>query len=206
MTEIIVNGIQTAVLAVCFVIALLKAVRTRDRAWALLAFFYFGWMLGDAYWQICMIFYGDTPDVSIVSDITWYAAFIFLYMLIRQTATPENGAVRTFLPWLGPIFTVAMAVYYMQFGQYVSNVIYAGLLGLILLAVIRRLTEREKYANARFLCLAAGLFCLFEHGEWVSSCIVSGYDSILNPYFIFDLLLTACFVVFIPATRKAVKA
>ena len=47
------------------------------------------------------------------------------------------------------------------------------------------------------------VFCLIEYGLWFSSCFFDG-DTLANPYYWFDILFTASFVLFIPATKKAV--
>ena len=57
-------------------------------------------MLGDLYWQACLIFYEDTPAVSVVSDVSWYASYVFLYMLLREVSPPEKIRKKNLLPYL----------------------------------------------------------------------------------------------------------
>ena len=80
-----------------------------------------------------------------MADLSWYASYIFLYLLIRLVAPPHSGTRLRFLPWLAPVFTFAMAVFYMQWADYASNLIYASLMGLLMFASIRRLLDRERY-------------------------------------------------------------
>ena len=201
MIESIENALQIATLLVCSALALIRAVRTRSRAWTLLAFFYGSWGLGDVYWLVCLIFFDQTPRISIVSDLSWYASYIFLYMLLREIAPPDGAREKRFLPWLGPLFAAGMAAFFMQWGEIGSNLIYALLMSLLLFSVIRRFLDREKYAAQQALCVLILVFCLLEYALWTSSCFFKG-DGLDNPYYWFDFLLTLCFVFFLPAVRR----
>ena len=205
MIESIENALQIATLLVCSALALIRAVRTRSRAWTLLAFFYGSWGLGDVYWLVCLIFFGQTPRISVVSDLSWYASYIFLYMLLREIAPPDGAREKRFLPWLGPLFAAGMAAFFMQWGEIGSNLIYALLMSLLLFSVIRRFLDREKYAAQQALCVLILVFCLLEYALWTASCFWTG-ETLGNPYYWFDFLLTLSFPCFIPAARRAVKA
>ena len=205
MIERIDNGLQMAVLAVCTGLALIRFLQSREKAWGLLTLFYGSWLLADMYWSVCLFFYGKTPQISLVSDLSWYASYILLYMLLREAAPPLTRRERRVLPWLAPVFTLGMAVFYMQWGEVLSNLIYAGLMGLLLFAALRRLTDSAHYACARFLCGLVLFGCLLEYALWTASCFFSG-DTLSNPYYWFDFLLTAGFPFFLPAVRKAVAA
>lgn len=201
MIDSIDNGIQIAVLGICVIAAAVQAAKYRSRSWTLLAFFYGSWVLGDIYWTVCLLFYGKTPEISVVSDLSWYASYIFLYMLLRRLSPPEELAGRKIIPWLGPVFTIGMALFFMLRGEIVNNLIYAGLMGLLLYAAIRRLAERRN----RTLPALILIFCLLEYALWTASCFWN--DPIqFHPYYCFDLLLTLSFPFFLPAARKAVTA
>ena len=107
MIERIDNGLQIAVLAICGVVALVRALRSRGKPWTLLALFYGSWFLGDVYWSVCLFFYGQTPQISVVSDLSWYAAYIFLYMATCSLARParsSGSATRSRSRWCWRIF------------------------------------------------------------------------------------------------------
>ena len=114
MIERIENGLQIAVLAVCMAVSLARIIRTQDKAWALLSLFFASWGLGDVYWTVCLLFFDGTPKISVVSDLSWYAAYIFLYMLLRQVAPPVTRHEKRVLPWLGVAFALGMATFYMR--------------------------------------------------------------------------------------------
>ena len=194
MLDQIENAIQVAVLLICVIAAAWQAVSRRSRAWTLLALFFGSWFLGDLYWLVCYLFYDTMPQISIVSDMSWYASFIFLYMLLRETVPLMK--TKHLLPWLGPVFAAGMAVFFMQWGEYFNNVVCAVLMGLLLYASIRRLQDGQN----RFLSALILIYCLLEYGLWISSCFWQ--RSVLSePYYWFDFALTASFLLFIPATK-----
>ena len=201
MIERIDNGLQIAVLAACGGVALIRALRSRGKPWTLLALFYGSWLLGDVYWAVCLFFYGQTPQISVVSDLSWYASYIFLYMLLREIAPPVSRRETRLLPWLGPVFAFGMAVFFMRWGEVASNLIYAGLMGLLLFASIRRLMDGRRIPHARLLCAVILCGCLTEYALWTASCYWAG-ETLANPYYWFDLLLTAGFVLLLPAAGK----
>ena len=201
MIESIDNGIQIAVLILCAAAAIGKAARYHSRSWTLLSFFYSSWLLGDVYWMVCLLFYDKTPEISVVSDLSWYASYIFLYLLLRHTSSPEKLAGKKSIPWLGPVFALGMAMFFMQRGEIVNNLIYAGLMGLLLYSTIRRLTDRRNgYLPALILIL-----CLLEYALWTASCFWND-ELLLHPYYWFDFLLTVSFPFLLPAVRREVAA
>ena len=208
MIESIENAIQLAVLICCSAVALYRAIRGRNKAWLLLAFFYGSYALGDIYWQTWLILFGQAPGVPIVSDLSWYAAALFLFLLTREAAFPEGGGLSgRLLPWVGPAFTAAMAVFYMRWGKIVSNVIYAALMGLLLYEAIDGLMSLKGggHAGRRGLCAALLAYCLMVYAAWTASCFWFD-DGLLNPYLWFDFMQTVCFILFLPATKRAVAA
>ena len=196
MLDQLENTIQVVVLLVCVIAAVWQAISRRSRVWTLLALFYGSWLLGDLYWLVCYLYYDTMPQISIVSDLSWYASMIFLYMLLREAAPPEKTRRR--LPWIGPVFAAAMAVFFMQWGEYFNNTVYAVLMGILLYASIHRLQEGRQ----RFLSALVLAYCLLEYGLWISSCFWQ--EPVLSePYYWFDFALTASFFLFLPAARKA---
>ena len=205
MIEIIENTLQITVLMICSGIALYKAMEYKSRTWTLAVFFFGSWVLGDIYWTACLLFYNKAPQISIVSDLSWYASYVFLYLMLIRTSEPDTGTKKQILPWLGPIYAAGMAVFFMQWGEILNNLIYAALMGLLLFASISRLLRKDKHPGQVFLSALILAFCLLEYGLWTSSCIWSG-NTLANPYYWFDTLLTVSFLLFLPAVRKAVSA
>lgn len=195
--------IQIAALIICIGISIGKAVAYQSRTWTLAAFFFGSYLLGDIFWMVCLIFYGRTPQIPIISDLSWYASYSFLYLLLLQAAPTKAGDKRHCLQWIGPIYAFVMATFFMQWGAIVSNLIYAAIMGLIFFASIGRLLEAERYRKQRFLAFMVPTICLMEYGLWISSCVFDG-ETLANPYYWFDLLLTVVCLISLPAIKKAV--
>lgn len=203
MIESIVNGIQLLTAAVCAVFSAFRLRRTRSRVWGILTLFYGVFTLGDLYWGLYLVLYGKTPQIFYVSDFSWYAAYLFLFMLLRCVMPPEEQRARYPLAWAGPVFAAGMCAFYMTRGDYPGNLITLVLMSLLLYNVLRGLLflRRQENAPRRLLYLVTLAFCLIEYGSWTASCFWMG-DTLGNPYFWFDLLLTAILVCFIPAGRR----
>ncbi len=223
MIEIIENTIQLVLTGICAWLALYRAVRSKEHAWALLGLFFGIFFLGDLYWLLFLVFYKKTPQYYSVSDLSWYTSYLFLLLMLiyirveicgqrmpgmRQCGGPA-GWVRQFPPllWCVPVFTAGMCVFYMQRGDYLSNIVAAALMtGLIwhaLSGLISLRGQPEQQGRLRMLFFITILFCLTEYALWTSSCFWMG-DTIANVYYWFDLLLSVTFVLFLPALRKAV--
>ena len=91
----------------------------------------------------------------------------------------------------------------MFWGEIISNLIYAGLMGLLLFTVIRRMTDANKTGRNLFLPVWILVYVLLLYGMWVSSCFWNDAAD-FQVYYVFDFLLTVSFPFCLPATRKAV--
>ena len=208
MTEIIENSAQLGLLTVWTVLAGAYAIRSAHRDGALLPLFYGSYVLGDIYWLLYLIFYGETPYIFYVSYISWYAGYLFLYLLLLRVSTSEERKENHPVLWLLPLFTAAMGIYYMQWGDYAGNLISAVLMTLLLWHAVRGLIHirsNPEAAPRRFLYITVLVFCALEYAAWTASCFFSG-DTLANPYFWFDFMMTPCAMLILPAYRKAVEA
>ncbi len=194
MLEIIENAFQIIVLIIFVILSFVYGSREKERKWTLLFFYYACFLLGNAYWQMCLFYYGKAPQIALVSDISWYAGLIFLTLLIYTEEIQKDWKSRLknsslkFLPYLSPVFTVAMAIYFMQYGKYVSNIIYAIIMGILMFFAIVGIIIPYKN-EASFLCIAALCFCLFDYGTWIFSCFYEN-TPIYMGYYIFDILMS----------------
>ena len=207
MIESIENAVQLVTTGLCSGVAAFRAVRSRRRAWLLLALASGVYFLGDLYWQLFLLFYGATPHYSYIPYLSWYAGYVFLMLLVLELRGPRPAVARRRVLWLIPLFTAAMAVFYIQWGDWIGNITAAVLMSLLLwytadsLFLWQRTGERSK----RPLAWVILLFCAAEYAAWTSSCFWEG-DTLSNPYFWFDTLLSVCFLLFPAALRKAVDA
>ncbi len=210
MISSIDNAIQLVVTGGCAAIVLNHALKVRVREWFLLVLFYFTFFLGDLYWLLFIVFYDGASPVFYISEFGWNTSYLFLLLLLIYINTESNKKWRyRFDPFfmLIPAFTIGMCIFYMQWGDYLSNMVTAVLMmGLIWhafygLKVLRKRPEQEK--ERRMIFLVTLLFCATEYALWTSSCFWMG-ETVLNIYYWFDILLSFSFVLFLPALRKAV--
>ncbi len=228
MIETIDNTFQLAATGICAGISLFRGVRRKERAWALLGLFAGIFFLGDLYWLLFMVFFGDSPQFFTISDLSWYTSYLFLLLMLIYIGTdgPGNEEKKAkknarrqlnrprFYLWFIPAFTGGMCLFFIRWGDILQNIITAYLMaGVIWLAVsglhdLHRQAagmEREPswMVGRRWIYRLSLIFCTFEYALWVSSCFWMG-DGITNIYFWIDGLLSVTFLLFLPAMRKVV--
>ncbi len=212
MIEIAVNVFQLMTTGVCTFIAARKGIFLRSHAWTILSLASGVFFLGDLYWQLFLLFYDKTPEYSYIPYLSWYASYIFLILLLVELEGLQKTRKQRKILWIAPIFTVGMCVFYMQWGDWIGNIISAvlmtflfGMAGDNLLALkgdkSSGIFENKDRAWIYMVILS---FCVVEYGAWTSSCFFQG-DSFLNPYLWFDTLLSFIFLLFPLALRKAVE-
>lgn len=207
MIESIENLIQLTLTAVCTAISSRRAFRTRKRVWAMLGLSSFAYFLGDLYWQLYLIFYGITPLFSNISDISWQASYLFLLLLLSEVQDEGMRRYRSRALWLVPVFTTGMCVFYMQWGDYIANVIWALIMTHLIWRAAAGLLYRHRTGEAaekRWLSIAVLVLCAAEYASWTLSCFWIG-DTLLNPYFWANLAVSLTFIMLIPALGKAVS-
>ena len=209
MIEAIVNAFQLLTTGICTLVALRRGFRYRKRPWFLLALASGVFFLGDLYWELFLIFFGDTPKFSFISYIGWYASYLFLLLLVLEFPDDGGDPKKKRILWIGPAFAAGMCLFYLQWGDLFGNVISALLMGTLFWNIGSRLLSL-KGKNAKqqpeiLLLWSVLLFCLLEYAAWTASCF-GVYDSLAHPYFWFDILLSADFLIFPWALKKAVAA
>lgn len=208
MIEIIENIAQFSVIILCAAVSAVLTIRNRRDSSVLLFFFYVSYALADLFSILYLLFYNQTPVVFYVSDLGWYSSYLFLYMLLVRLSSPGEKAVRCPALWALPAFSVAMAIFFMQWGDYPGNIICAVLMSLLLYHSARGLVFERRCPQSpskRPLYILTLSFCTMEYSAWIVSCFWSG-DSFANLYFWFDCMITVSMLLFLPAYRKAVPA
>ena len=208
MIERIDNIIQLIVLGICMILALNRALRSGKRAWAILGMFYGTVLLGNLYWILYLMFYGETPFYSFIPDMSWCAGYLFLMLLLFQIRDGKRNLKYVLLLLPTMAFTGAMALFYIRVGgEILTNIFYAVIMALILwqalagLFSVRGQRDNEKQKN--WLYLAVLLFLAAEYALWTASCYWMG-DTIRNPYYWFDFLLSASYLLMLPAVKRGV--
>jgi hypothetical protein len=203
--ESIENLIQLAVLGICFIISAQHYYASRLHAWAMMFLATFVYFLGDLYWQLYLIFFGVTPYYSHIPYLSWYASYLFLILLIASLRGEDRKKVHSSLMFLIPVFTSCMAFFYMLKGDYISNVVCAIIMGVLIWQATEGLVMagKEGREKAGGLYIAILALCAAEYASWTCSFFWEE-DIITNPYYLADTLLSLAFLMLPFALRKAV--
>ncbi len=206
MIERAENLLEILVVGICLVLSLNRARMTRKKGWLLLGLVYASYLLGDLYWTLYLFFYGKTPAVFYVSELSWCAAYVFLLLLLRHYQTDAERALRSPVLWVIPLFVMAMTAFYMTRGDYLLNITEAVLMCQLMMRSAQGLLALRGTADRRkSLYTMVLIFCLIEYMVWTSSCFWAG-DTIRNTYFWFAALLISCHPFFLWAVGKAEEA
>jgi len=205
MIEIIDNAVQLAVTLVCAGISGTLALRQRKQAYTILACYYGALTMGILYWLVYDLITSYTPKIFYVSDLCWMASYLFLLMLVTATASQEERTFRHPAAWISPVISTALTLFYCQWGDWLENIIWCGLMGAtgwFSISGFIWATRRKKTARRNFhlavLFLIAVEYCL-----WTASCFWVS-DTLANPYFWFDFGLSGAAVLLLIATERAV--
>lgn len=207
MTELIDNASQVFVLLLCCGFSGLRYLKSRRQAYFLLTCAYGCFALGGLYWTIYYFLFKRTPSVFYVSELAWCSGYIFICLLQYALSDREERAFRCRAAWLSPLIGIPLLVFYCTYGDVLLNTLISAAVMVMAWWSIRSLAylrgaenggKRRRFHGVMLAITAA------EHGLWISSCFWVG-DTLANPYFWFDFLLTALLLVLLPAVREAVE-
>ena len=207
MIETVVNIIQLIITGSCCGIALYHAVRTGHKAWTLTGLFAGMFFMGDLYWLLFLLFYGETPPYSFIPYVSWDASYLFLLLLLTEIkgGIRRKPVMRVLIPVM--VFTVSLCLYYMTFGDYIGNIIVMVLMSMLIYHSLDGLLSKQEPVaedNRRSVFKATLFFCFAEYGSWTMSCFSEG-SAVRDLYYLFDLLITLSFILVVLAVRKAVS-
>ena len=209
MVELLDNLTQSAATLIAFIGASILYYRTRRQSFFLLACFLGCFMLGTFHWTLYMLLFDSSPQVFYVSELAWNASFLFLLTLAYLLATEEEKKFRHPVLLLVPVFCIPQLILYLSRGEIFANLLMVGLTMAVAFFAMRGFVfARRQSGQARNLQYFHGavlVIIFLEFGLWTSSCFWIS-DTMSNPYFWFDFLLSASLLALVPAMKKAVTA
>ena len=153
---------------------------------------------GLLYWTLYLVLYETTPGTFYVSEIVWISSCIFLYLLQYTLAGPAERAHRCGAMWLAPALGAAMFALYCVFAPNIP----ADLLRCCVMSALAWNAIRGLAFGARRRFHAAVLaFVCAEYALWASS-ITWLVDTLANPYFWIDFVLTGILIALLPAAER----
>lgn len=207
MIELVDNLIQLTAVLSGFAVSGVCYLKSRRQPYFLLCCFYGCFSSALLYWLLYTVLVARTPSVFYVSDIGWISSFLFLLLLQYSLAGTKERTSWSRLPWLALLIEIPLTVYYISLGDVLYNLIVGAQMTVILWLAIRGIVwgrKRSERDRVAFCGVTAG-FILLENGLWISGYPWKG-DTLANPYFWFDLAVTAALLVLLPAVRRVVRA
>ncbi|MEG1579304.1 MAG: histidine kinase, partial [Oscillospiraceae bacterium] len=162
--------------------------------------------LGLIYWLSFLALRDYTPRFFYVSDLSWVASFLFLLLLnLSVTKKEEKGLC---LPAVAVAAVLALLTGILAtYGDMMMTLIWCGfLIASAYLSVRGLLYARRQSGDQRrlqYLHAAILLLVFAEFSLWLISCYFKE-NTLANPYFWYDFLLTAGLFALMPAMKKAV--
>lgn len=141
-----------------------------------------------------------------VSDIAWIAGYLFLYLLQTSVLDQKERDFRCLAMWLSPLIIIPLTVYYICIGDWLYNVIMGGIMVALFWRSIRGFIywRKKPKQQKHIFHLALLCFLILEHCLWISSYPWVS-DTLTNPYFWIDFIVTISIFLLLPAVRKAVE-
>ena len=201
MIEIIDNCTQWAATCVSRAVSEALYLRRRSAERFLLMCFYGCFALGLLYWTLYLVLFASTPDAFYVSEIIWISSCIFLYLLQYTIAGAAGRARGCRAAWFAPALGAVMLAFFCIFGGDIpAAILRCCAMTVLAWGAIRGLAFGvQRRFHAAVLC-----FVVAEYALWASSVYWLG-DTLANPYFWIDFLLTGILVSLLPASGEAVK-
>ena len=133
------------------------------------------------------------------------ASFVFLLALALTLPGEEERRCRAGACWLVPAVCLPQFALYVTHGDILFNVLMCGMTMLLAWCALRGLVWAGRSGDGRLRPFhrAVLAFTVLEYALWTSSCFWVG-DTLANPYFWFDFLLSLVLLLLLPAARKAV--
>ena len=208
MIELIDNLSQFVAVFIVGCLSSILYCRSRRQPYFLLSCFYFCFALGCLYWTLYYLLFVETPQIFYVSETGWMASYIFLCLLQYSLSDREERMFRCRTVWLAPLIGIPLLVFYCTYGDILSNICICGITIFILWSAIRGIAYRRHATdttarNLRQFHILTAAFIITEYALWTASCFWIS-DTLSNPYFWFDFLMTALLCALLPVTRQAV--
>lgn len=208
MVELIDNVSQFFVSMVAAISASIHYYKSRKQVYFLLTCFYGTFSIGGLYWMLYILLFGYSPQVFYVSELAWIASFMFLLTLEITISSSEERKFKHPAMWLAPLFCIPQFFLYITHGEIINNIFICGITMVVAIYAIRGLIfarrQKGRLRDMQYLYMSALVFIFLEYLLWTSSCFWIS-DTLTNPYFWLDFLLTGALFVILPATRKTVR-
>lgn len=202
--ELFSNITQTIVSIIATFFLIGYTYKTKKIECALFAGFLSGFALGILYWVTYQFLNAETPQIFYVADLAWLASNLFLVCLQIHITKEEAWGYRHFTMYIAALIGIILIIYFCQWGDILANILSVGTLTICSYYALRNLMYNKKhkiiskYKAIHIFCI---VYVITEYSLWISSCFWIS-DTMTNPYFWFDFLLTLLVGASVPIIRK----
>lgn len=207
MIEFLDNLIQVLVTMICCCFSCVYFHRSRKQAYFILAGFYGCFTFAGAYWTLYYLLFSDTPHIFYVSEIGWISGCTLLHLLQYVISDDKAHGFKTKYSWIAALVGIPLMVFYCFHGDILFSVITSGIMILISWYAAKDLVfwyRKRKFERQMFFYILMLVFVILEYCLWIAGDFWIG-DTIRNPYFWFDFLLTCWRVFLLYAVKKVVE-
>ncbi len=211
------EAVQLLALTALFVLALVRALRSRNVAWLSVVCFFACMLLGNVYWYGYLAVFGDTPHYSYIADLSWVAGYVFLTLLLVECDQRRSVAAPVPAAWLVVALCAALCVFYIVVsGDPLLNIADNGLVAAIGFFAVRGIAaraggasedrpERRCFSGNKAFHWAALLFVVAEQALWLSSLVPDPSPG-SAVYTVFNFALTASYASILACAWKSEDA
>ncbi|MEG0354647.1 MAG: histidine kinase [Lachnospiraceae bacterium] len=207
MIEIVDNAIQLFVTIGCAIWSGILAMRRKSQSYFILACFYGTFALGLLFWLSYLAIMTYTPKIFYVSDLSWFASFLFLLLLDISLATPEEREHKSIAAWFVAVVPAVATLCFLFVGDVFGTILWCPLLTICTYDSARGLFYARKQTGEgrrRQWVHLSILFVIFtEFTLWTLSYFFKS-TTIENPYFWCDFVLSAALFLLLQGMKKAV--
>ncbi|MEG2929488.1 MAG: hypothetical protein RR846_08035 [Oscillospiraceae bacterium] len=209
MIEIVDNAVQLLVTTGCAVWAGALAARRKSQAYFILACFYGTFALGVLFWLSYLVIMTYTPKIFYVSDLSWFASFLFLMLLSASLSEPQERLYKPLAPWVVAALPTAATIYFLFLGDIIGTLLWCPLLIVCTYHSAKGFlyahSQHGEQRRRQWIYLAI-LFVIFtEFTLWTLSYFFKS-STIQNPYFWCDFMLSASLFMLMPAMKNVVDS
>ncbi len=196
--ELFCNLFQLGVGAIAAAVAIDLALRKKTDGYVLAAGMLITFTMGNLYWFTYQLVTDQTPQIFYVSDTSWTVSYLFLLSMQLYVTQNSVRGQRHWTMYIPIPIGVALTLYFCQWGDILSNLLYMGTLTASAYLAIRNL--HYGHPKGRGLHIFCILFVITEYALWLASCFWIS-DSWTNPYFWFDVALAVEIGCFLPMAK-----
>lgn len=206
MIELIDNILQLVATATGCVLAGVFFTKSKKQPFFLLACFYATFTLGTLYWTLHLLLFNETPPLFYVSELGWIASYTFMLALLYAMRSKTHKGHKTALSFIAPAFCIPQLILYITYGDIFCNLLMCIPTMIIAWLAIDGLvfslrTDGKKIFAPFYITVLS--FIVLEYCLWTASCFWGG-DTLENPYFWFDFMLSVSMLSLLPTLKKAV--